>query len=44
MISAPTSEDLPELALLVQEALGELEAAMNELRGILEELGAEVEV
>ena len=41
--SATATEDLPEPALLAQEALGELEAAMNELHGILEELGAEVE-
>jgi type I restriction enzyme M protein len=35
--------ELPEPDKLAQEALGELEAAMNELHGILEELGAEVE-
>ncbi|BCR05318.1 type I restriction endonuclease [Desulfuromonas versatilis] len=37
------TEDLPDPEELAQEALGELEAAMNELHGILEELGAEVE-
>lgn len=41
--NATSTDDLPEPALLAQEALGELEAAMNELHGILEELGAEVE-
>jgi type I restriction enzyme M protein len=40
--NATESEDLPEPAVLAQEALGELEAAMEELRGILEELGEEV--
>ena len=34
--------DLPEPVALAQEAMGELEAAMEELRGILEELGEEV--
>ena len=29
--------------MLAQEAIGELDAAMEELRGILEELGEEVE-
>jgi type I restriction enzyme M protein len=36
------ADDLPEPAILVQEAMGELEAAMEELRGILEELGEPV--
>lgn len=34
--------NLPEPAILAQQAMGELEAAMAELRGILEELGEEV--
>lgn len=38
-----STDELPEPAELAQEALGELEAAMNELHAILEELGAEVE-
>jgi type I restriction enzyme M protein len=33
--------DLPEPAILAQEAMGELEAALAELRGILQELGEE---
>lgn len=37
------SDELPEPALLAQEAMAELEAAMSELRGILVELGVEVE-
>ena len=37
------NDELPEPVLLAQEALGELEAAMSELHGILEELGGEVE-
>lgn len=41
--SGAANGDLPEPAMLAQEALGELEAAMEELRGILEELGEEVE-
>jgi type I restriction enzyme M protein len=41
--SEASNGDLPEPAMLAQEALGELEAAMEELRGILEELGEEVE-
>ena len=36
--------DLPEPALLAQEAMGELEAALEELRGILAELGEEIEI
>ena len=39
--SATDAQDLPEPAVLAQEAMGELEAAMEELRGILEELGLE---
>jgi type I restriction enzyme M protein len=34
--------DLPEPAVLAQSAIGELEAALAELRGILQELGEEV--
>ena len=34
--------ELPEPAVLAQEAIGELEAALAELRGILQELGEEV--
>jgi type I restriction enzyme M protein len=34
--------DLPEPAILAQEAMGELEAAMAELQGILQELGEEI--
>jgi type I restriction enzyme M protein len=41
--SSDSNNELPEPALLAQEALGELEAAINELHAILEELGAEVE-
>jgi type I restriction enzyme M protein len=41
--SATDAQDLPEPALLAQEAMGELEAALDELRGILEELGEDVE-
>jgi len=37
------ADELPEPAALAQEAMGELDAAMEELRGILEELGEEVE-
>jgi type I restriction enzyme M protein len=36
--------DLPEPAVLAQEAMGELAAAMAELQGILAELGEEVAV
>jgi type I restriction enzyme M protein len=39
--SATDAQDLPEPALLAQEAMSELELAMEELRGILEELGEE---
>jgi type I restriction enzyme M protein len=42
--SATDAQDLPEPALLAQEAMIELEAAMEELRGILEELGEEESV
>ena len=34
--------ELPEPAVLAQEAMGELEAAMAELQGILQELGEEI--
>ncbi len=34
--------DLPEPTILAREAIGELEAALSELRGILQELGEEV--
>jgi len=39
--SATEAQDLPEPAELAQEAINELDAAMEELRGILEELGME---
>jgi type I restriction enzyme M protein len=39
--SATDAQDLPEPALLAQDAMVELDAAMDELRGILEELGLE---
>jgi type I restriction enzyme M protein len=38
------NDELPEPATLAQEAMLELEAALEKLRGILEELGEEVEV
>ncbi len=38
-----SADDLPEPALLAQEAMGELEAAMEELQGIMRELGEEVD-
>ncbi len=41
--SATEAQDLPEPAELAQEAINELDAAMEELRGILEELGMEIE-
>ena len=41
--SAESSADLPEPAVLATEALGELELIMNDLRGILAELGEDVE-
>src|SRR6185312_2903757 len=37
------TDELPEPAALAQQAIGELEGAMEELRGILEELGEEVD-
>ncbi|MDO9010188.1 MAG: N-6 DNA methylase [Gallionella sp.] len=37
------ADDLPEPAVLAQEAMSELEAALDELRGLLEELGEDVE-
>ena len=40
--SAEDTADLPEPAVLAQEAMGELEAALLELQGILTELGDEV--
>ena len=40
--SETAAADLPEPAALAESALGELEAAMAELRGILAELGDEV--
>ncbi len=33
---------LPEPAILVQESMGELEAAVAQLQGILQELGEEI--
>jgi len=41
--SETSNGDLPEPALLARKALEELEGAMGELRGILEELGEDVE-
>ncbi len=41
--SSDDTGELPEPAALAQEAMGELEAAMEELRGILAELGEEIE-
>ena len=41
--SDTSADELPEPAVLAQEAMGELEAALDELRGILEELGEEIE-
>jgi type I restriction enzyme M protein len=41
--SATDAQDLPEPAELAQEAMNELDAAMEELRGILEELGEEID-
>ena len=37
------AEDLPEPAVLAQNAIEELEGALDELRGILDELGEEVD-
>ncbi len=42
--SDTSADELPEPAVLAQEAMNELEAALDELRGILEELGEDVEV
>jgi type I restriction enzyme M protein len=42
--SAHSGADFPEPEELVREAIGELEGALDELRGILEELGIEEEV
>ncbi len=41
--SDTSADELPEPAVLAQEAMSELEAALDELRGILEELGEDVE-
>ena len=41
--SEGATEELPEPAALAQEAMGEIEGALEELRGILEDLGEEVE-
>lgn len=41
--SDTSTDELPEPAVLVQDAMGELEAALDELRGILEELGEDVD-
>ena len=41
--SADNGDDLPEPAVLAQEAMLELEGALEELRGILTELGEEIE-
>jgi len=41
--SDTSADELPEPAVLAQEAMGELEAALDELRGILEELCEEAE-
>ncbi len=41
--SDTSAGELPEPAVLAQEAMGELEAALEELRGILEELGEDVD-
>jgi type I restriction enzyme M protein len=41
--SAESSSDLPEPAVLANEALSEMEAIMNDLRGILAELGEDIE-
>lgn len=38
------NDELPEPATLAQEVMGELEAALGELRGILDELGEEVDL
>jgi type I restriction enzyme M protein len=41
--SDTSADELPEPAVLAQEAMGELEAVLDELRGILEELGEDIE-
>jgi type I restriction enzyme M protein len=41
--SAESSADLPEPAVLATDALSEMEAIMNDLRGILAELGEDIE-
>jgi type I restriction enzyme M protein len=41
--SAEDGADLPEPAILAQEAILELEGALEDLRAILAELGEEVE-
>jgi type I restriction enzyme M protein len=41
--SMTDAQDLPEPTVLAQEAMDELEAAIEELRGILEEFGEEIE-
>ena len=41
--SETAAGELPEPELLAQEAIGELEGALEELRGILQELGLEAE-
>jgi type I restriction enzyme M protein len=40
--SDTSTDELPEPGVLAQEAMGELEAALDELRGMLEELGEDV--
>ena len=40
--SEDDNSNLPEPAILAQEAIGELEAALAELQGILQELGEEI--
>jgi type I restriction enzyme M protein len=40
--SDTNNDELPEPATLARETLVELDAAMEELRGILEELGEEI--
>lgn len=40
--SEDDNNDLPEPAILAQEAISELEAAIAELQGILQELGEEI--
>jgi type I restriction enzyme M protein len=41
--NAESSADLPEPTVLATEALSEMEAIMNDLRGILAELGEDIE-